>query len=167
MISVTIPITDDGDQCNSFYGVEYKRDSDAGYTQAPNALSAPIVIDNLDDETPYTFRITRYCCNGNYSGVLIVTHTTGGSSLDAPANFTATGFSGEIELEWDNDVTIDSYVIERDTSNTFPSPTEIYNGVYASPYLDSPLLGTYYYRIRAVKSGFPDSPYSTAFATAT
>lgn len=167
MISVSIPITDDGDQCNSKYTVEYKRATDAGWTDAGDFFSAPIQIDNLDEETDYDFRVRRYCCNGGLSGILEISHTTGGSTIDAPANFTATGFSGEIELEWDNDVNVDSYIIERDTVNTFTSPVEIYNGVYASPYLDSPLLGLYYYRIKAVKAGFPDSAYSFANATAT
>jgi len=170
MIGLSIPLTDDGSECSSRYQVEYKKATDAGYTQAPDAFESPVEIYNLQENTDYVIRITRYCCNGNFSPPLIFNRTTGGSSLSAPENFTATPFVGpEISLEWDNDTDADNYVIDRALDAGFTSSVvERYNGPYLSSVLDtSGLLGatTYYYRIRAQKTGFPDSPYSYANAT--
>lgn len=171
MIGLSIEITDDGSVCTSRYQVEYRKVTDAGYTQAPDAFESPIEIYNLQESTEYVIRITRTCCNGNVNTPLTFNRITGSSSLEAPENFVATAYAGEeIELTWDNDPAAETYVIDRATDAGFTTAlTEVYNAAYGTgTYLDAPLTATvtYYYRIRSTKTSFPDSPYSYDNATA-
>lgn len=166
MKNIYIPITNHNDQCQQEYRVEYKVTGDTGYTVAPPWYAAPpIRISNLLDGTQYDVRITRICCDGQVSEPLELTVATG---LMPPEDFVATGYLGEVELTWTDNPIADNFVIDRDTSDTFPSPTEIYNGIYIASVIDTPLApDTYYYRIRAVAAGFDDSDYSYANATST
>lgn len=67
---ITIPITDDGTVCNNGYIVQYKLASlpDSDFIRiVPDPIISPIVIQNLEDDTEYTVRITRKCCDGSES----------------------------------------------------------------------------------------------------
>lgn len=168
MKNVSIPITDDGAQCNAEYLVEYKLSGDTGYTVAPGIFtSSPIVINNLQEGATYDIRITRNCCDGQVSPPITTQVTT---SLLPPENFTATPFVGEeIELTWDNDINADTYEIDRALDSAFTmSVTNIYSGAYTASVLDAPLTAgvTYYYRIKSQASGYDDSDYSYDNATA-
>lgn len=78
MRKVTIPVTDDGSECNQGYIAEYKLTADSEYTrQFPDPITAPIVIVGLNDDAEYDIRITRKCCNGSFSSLTeIVVDTT-------------------------------------------------------------------------------------------
>lgn len=168
MKNISIPITDDGDQCNSSYLVEIKLSGDAGYSIVPGIFTeSPIVINNLQDGAVYDVRITRNCCDGQISPPEEIQIAT---SLLAPENFTATPYTGpEISLAWDEVGGATNYIIDRALDAGFTSSlTERYNGAYTSSFLDTVgLLGatTYYYRIKAQASGLADSAYSYANAT--
>lgn len=74
---VTIPIDDDDDQCKSGYIVEYKLSADTDYQRIfPDPLYAPIIVENLADDSEYNFRIKRKCCNGTISDWSTVTVDT-------------------------------------------------------------------------------------------
>lgn len=66
--NVSIPITDDGDQCNNGYIVEYKLQGVMEYTVLyPQQFVSPITINGLLDDSVYDLRIMRVCCDGTTS----------------------------------------------------------------------------------------------------
>lgn len=74
---ISIPITDDGDQCNDGYIVEYKLQGEESYTTLyPPAFTTPIVIGPVLEASTYDVRIKRMCCNGatsNWTEIEVVT----------------------------------------------------------------------------------------------
>ena len=75
--TMTITVTDHAAcNCTAYYYVEYKLTGDAGYTAMANQLTDTIVIPNLDDDTIYDYRITRFCSNEQVSIVASGTFDT-------------------------------------------------------------------------------------------
>ena len=73
----------------------------------------------------------------------------------------------EIALGW-NSVLADNYVLERAEISDFSDAVIIYSGGSLFLNDDALTLGTtYYYRLKAQKSGFPDTGYSTLTRTTT
>lgn len=168
MTSISIEISDDGSVCTSYYQVEYKLASTTGYTLAPNAYESPIVINQLEGNTLYDFRITRFCCDNTYSLPLEFQETT--TVLDVPTNFGAAAGDEEVTLTWDDMAEADSYVIDRATDAGFTANlAEVYSGVHTASVADGSLTnGTeYFYRIKSLATGMPDSAYATDSATPT
>lgn len=164
MINISLPITDDGSQCNSGYRVEYKRSIDTGYTLINWVGAVPIEVYNLEEATTYNFRVTRNCCDGAISSPNEFDVYTG---LETPLSFTASAGDSQVTLVWDDMPDATNYIIERDTVSTFTAPTEVHNGAWAASVVDSPLSNgtTYYYRIKSQASGYPDSLYAYDDAT--
>jgi hypothetical protein len=74
---ISIPITDDGTECNEGYIVEYKLTADSDYTRVfPDQIGTPVVITGLLDDVSYDVRVTRKCCNGSYSAPTLSTVIT-------------------------------------------------------------------------------------------
>jgi len=74
---VSIPITDDGAQCENGYNVRYKLTADMDWTVIPGTFaSSPITIDGLSPSTSYDFEITRVCCDLTLSDPTIETFVT-------------------------------------------------------------------------------------------
>lgn len=163
MKNITLPITDDGSQCNSSYLVEIKLSGDAGYSIVPGIFTAtPIVINNLQDGAVYDVRVTRNCCDGQISPPEEIQIAT---SLLPPENFTASDiYTNEIALDWDEVGGATNYIIDRAEDAGFTvAVTEVYNSSYGTGYyLNAPVTGVRYYRIKAQASGLADSDYSYA-----
>lgn len=164
MVNISIVITDDGTECTDYYMMEYKLPSDAFYTEAPRQFESPVVFSNLQSDTLYNFKITRFCCNGQYSTPLTFNRTT--EALDAPTGFTATPGDTEVILNWDDMAGADNYVLEMDTLADFSTATVIDEGT-VSGYTKTGLVnGTpYYFRVKQQQTGFPDSEWSDDSAT--
>lgn len=67
MRTLTIPIDDNGIVCNEGYNVQYKLAAAMEWTDWPDALTSPIVITGLEDDTAYNVRVRRLCCDGTVS----------------------------------------------------------------------------------------------------
>jgi hypothetical protein len=77
MRAISIPVTDDGTECNLGYIAEFKLTADSDYTRFyPDPTASPIVITGLLDDSMYDLRITRKCCNGSYSAPTLTTVDT-------------------------------------------------------------------------------------------
>lgn len=80
MRTLVIPITDDGTVCNIGYIAEYQFTGAVDWTTVtPNPTESPIVITGLEDDTAYSVRITRLCCDGtesDYSSFDVTTTVT-------------------------------------------------------------------------------------------
>lgn len=165
MTNVEVVIEDDGTECTSYYQVWYKLNTDSSFTQIANQFASPIVFANMPDGMEFTGRVIRHCCNGQYSNPIEFPFTTADDGLPAPANFTAsTIYTNEIELTWDEVIGATNYIIDRAEDAGFTvGVTEVYNSSYGTGYyLNAPVTGVYYYRIKAQASGYDDSPYATA-----
>lgn len=165
MTNVEVTIDETGVDCTSFYQVWYKLNTDSSFTQLPNQFMNPIVYPNMPDGMEFTGRVVRHCCNNQYSNTYEFPFSTAGDGLPAPANFTAsTTFANEIELTWDEVIGATNYIMDRAEDAGFTiAVTEVYNAPYGTGTLvQSPLTGTYYYRIKAQAGGYDDSPYATA-----
>ena len=168
MVNVSIEIADHDTECTSYYQVEYKLPSDPNYTPGANQFDSPIVITNLQSDTVYEFKITRFCCNGQYSTPLTFTRST--SPLDTPTGFTATPGDTQITLTWDDMADATNYIIDRaDDSGFTTGLTEVYNGAHVASHNDTGLTNgqQYYYRIKSQASGYADSDYAYDDATPT
>lgn len=166
MVNISIEITDDGTECTDYYMMEYKLPSDAFYTEAPRQYASPVEIANLQSDTLYNIKVTRFCCNGQFSTPLTFDRTT--TVLTAPTGFTATPGNTEVVLNWDDMAGADNYVLEMATLSDFTGATVIDEGT-VSGYTKTGLSnGTqYYFRVKQQQTGFPDSDWSTDSATPT
>lgn len=164
MKSISIEISDHGSGCTSYYQVEYKLASEAGYTLGENQFESPIQINQLEDDALYNIRITRFCCDGTFSTPLIFNVTT--SELDTPENFTVVQDGGDVDGAWDAVAGADNYIAERADDASFTvNLVEVYNGATNS-FTDSTVAAqTYYYRVKAQASGQPDSGWATDSVT--
>lgn len=71
----------------------------------------------------------------------------------------------QINLSWNNVSSGANYVLQTDDNPSFTSPTTLYNGTNLSfDHIGLVVNTTYYYRVKAQKSGFIDSAYDTESA---
>lgn len=159
----SIEITDHNSAgvCTTSYAVDYKAQSDTDYVPLPDQFNSPIEVGGLEDSTDYDIRITRRCCNGLISTPVIVPVS---QTTPTPANFVATNNGSEVDLTWDEVIQADGYEIERaDDAGFTIGNTTLYTGVYTPVYTDASVspTTTYYYRIKAERTGYPDSAYAT------
>lgn len=165
---VTIPITDHDTEgiCTVNYTVAYKRSGDISWASATYHIP-PIEVTNLDDDTEYSFRITRHCCDGLTSAALELTVDTTLTSLATPANFTAAPGDLQVVLDWDAVTNAESYTLERADDDAFTTNLiTLYTGS-TTGYTDTDVSnGTpYYYRLKATATNYTDSTYATTNAT--
>lgn len=76
---LSIPITNhsDPDICTQYYVVKYKLlDAVSWDVLAPNPISSPIIIDNLQDDQDYSVSVQRFCCDNQQSEEAIATFNT-------------------------------------------------------------------------------------------
>ncbi|MDQ6915143.1 MAG: fibronectin type III domain-containing protein, partial [Actinomycetota bacterium] len=99
---------------------------------------------------------------------------TGGAPPSAPAPSPPSGLtattanSGRVDLTWtDNSNNETNFVVERDTSSSFASPTVATVGADVSSYADTGLSPstTYYYRVKAKNATGPSAYSNVASAT--
>lgn len=165
---ITIPITDHDENCTQYYLVEYKLTGAAGYSSF-HSFTNEVIVSNLEDESTYDVRITRFCCNGSSSAALEleVDTTTDSPQLDAPENFTLevdeTPVTGELIGSWDSVAEAEGYTAQISSTSDFTNIVYIINT--AAPLTDSPATGltpgnTYYGRVKAIASGYTDSDWS-------
>lgn len=157
---ITIPITDHDDHCSTGYKVAYKHAGEAYWTERTYSVP-PFEISNLLDDTLYSIKITRSCCDGIASVPLEISINT--TLLDAPENFAATPGDSQAVLDWDDVTGADAYVVERADDAAFATNlTEVYNDSTSS-YTDTELINgqTYYYRVKATAQYHMDSNYAT------
>lgn len=148
-------------ECVSFYMVEYKLSSDAGYTSGGNQTTLPLMLYNLLEDAIYNVRVTPMCCNQQYGDPLIFNVSTTG--LDTPTGFIANPGDMVNVLEWDDMADATNYIIERALDAGFTSGlTEVYNGIHVAAVNDDGLTNgvQYFYRIKSQASGYPDSAYA-------
>lgn len=153
----------DGNTCTASYSILIKRFDAANYQSLPIQYQSPVVIDNLEEDTPYNVKITRTCCGGVASSEITLNFTT--TEVDAPTLSASPG-DDLVDLNWDDISGADGYSLERGLEADYSDAVEIYNGV-PSMYSDTGLTGgtTYYYRVRAYQTGFLASAYSNDSAT--
>jgi hypothetical protein len=86
--------------------------------------------------------------------------------LANPANLAATPGNAQVALNWDDVTNASNYIVERSTSNSFATVTQVYSGA-TSAFTDTGRTnGTpYYYRVKAQAAGYQDSGYAFANAT--
>lgn len=160
MKNVSIVIPNDGSECSDKYKVEVKLQTDTGYTVLPDQYESPIVITQLEDNTAYDVRITRFCCNGQYSTPLVFTINTG--ELLAPDNFNLVQDGGAVDATWDAVSGATNYVLERAEDSGFTvNLVEVYSGATNSFEDNTVSATTYWYRVKAQASGYMDSDYAT------
>lgn len=160
MKSISIEITDHDSVCTDYYQVEYKLATEAGYTLGANQFESPIQINQLEDDALYNIRITRFCCDGNFSTPLTFNVTT--SELDAPENFAVVQDGADVDGTWDAVAGATNYVAQRaDDAGFTTNLTDVYSGA-ANAFTDTGMsAGTYYYRVKAQATGQPDSDWAT------
>lgn len=147
-------------ECVGYYLVEYKMESETGYTSAGNQTELPIMLYNLQEDTIYNVRITAFCCNGQFSTTLEFNVST--SALEAPANFNVVQDGSDVDGTWDAVAGADNYIGERAEDSGFTvNLIEVYSGAINSFTDLSVAAGTWYYRVKAQMSGAPDSDWST------
>lgn len=112
----------------------------------------------------YHFRIKAINAEGSsaYSNVASVTTVSGAPT--APSGITAGSNGWGVEVMWSDDSSDETgFILERSTSSSsgFVQITTLNPG--ETFYVDSTgTSGTvYFYRVKAVKTGFPDSAYSS------
>lgn len=148
---ITIPIEDHDSNCTQYYLVEYKYEGDASFFYSQRHYDSPIVLVNMEDDTSYTVRITRYCCNGSAATPTEFTFTT--TVVTPPTGFGATQDGADVDLEWDN-MSVDSYEVQRATNSGFTTGlTDVYAGSGITTTDVAPGAGTKYYRVRSVEGG--------------
>jgi Concanavalin A-like lectin/glucanases superfamily/Fibronectin type III domain/Lysyl oxidase len=114
---------------------------------------------------------------GAIGGVRVSTHYQAGiggappdTSVKAPSNLTATAISEkQISLQWkDNSENETEFVIQRDTTSSFASPTTLTTWANNTSYTDAGLSPstTYYYRVRA-RNSTDSSEFSNTASAAT
>lgn len=163
---ITIPITDHETYCNTGYTITYKPEGETLWASTPWFIP-PVELTNLLDDTLYTVRIARNCCDGLQSTPLeIMVDTT---ILAAPDNFVATPGDTEVALDWDGVAGATSYMLERAEDAAFTiNPEVVYTGA-STAIMDTELVNgvLYYYRVKASAAYHADSEYSTTSATPT
>lgn len=163
---ITIPITNHNADgiCTSYYLVEYRINGEPGYSFSQQMYTSPVVLDNMQDDTLYDFRITRGCCDGVSSTPLIFQLMT--TFLDTPEDLDAIQASGDAEMTWDDMPDAESYQLQRATNSGFTTDlVTVYTGT-DNEYTDEELApGTYYYRVRSLKPTYPSSDWQTTNIT--
>lgn len=128
-----------------------------------NGAHTASVVDNpLTPGTQYFYRIKSQA-SGFADSPYSTDDATTFSELDTPTSFAAVPGVSDIQLTWDNDVTADTYVIERALDAGFTmSLTTVYNSTYVSSVSDGAVVSgvTYYYRIHSEATGYTNSGYA-------
>lgn len=158
-------IIDSETECTQSYNVELKQTSDSVFVPLPIQYSSPIVIDNLEDDTSYDVRITRKCCDGVNATPVVSTIVT--TQVADPIDFITDGSptSTVIDLEWDDDGTPPvptDYILERGLNSDYSDAVVVYRGSTKS-YSNTGLTTgtTYYFRVRALSTGYLASDFVT------
>jgi predicted phage tail protein len=103
----------------------------------------------------YRVRAVNSCGNSSWrNGTAVTVAVATCTTPAAPGSITypQTNSSGSFTVSWTAVSGATSYVLQRSTSSTFGSPTQVYSGS-ATTFNQSGLAsGTYYYRVRAVNS---------------
>ena len=75
---ISIPISDHttAGVCTLWYQVDYKLNSEIGYTSIPPVYAGTVEINNLLAASTYNVRIVRNCCDGVQSAALVLTVNT-------------------------------------------------------------------------------------------
>lgn len=156
----------DGSTCTTSYYIEYKKTVDSNYMVLGTQYASPLVIDNLDDDTSYDFRITRTCCNGVIATPTITTITT--TKTDTPTSFEGTAGDTQVSLTWDAVSGANKYIVEMGEQSDYSDAVVIYEGATNSYVKTGLSNGTlYYFRVRAVDDGYLASDWAIDSATPT
>jgi hypothetical protein len=139
------------------YKIHYGTSSGTYQTIIDAGNVTTLTVYSLADGTTYYFAATAYDANGNESGFSTeVTHTTPAACLPPTTPGTMTyptsSVTGSFEVGWTAVTGATSYVLERSTSSTFSTTTQVYADS-AQFYTQTGLAsGTYYYRVKAVST---------------
>jgi hypothetical protein len=109
---------------------------------------------------------------GHQSGWSSVVSTTVANDTTAPATpagLTATGLFQTIMVKWNKntETDFDHYVLEYDTSDTFPAPKQIVTSSNYATLKELTVNTTYYIRIKAVDKSGNESDWSTTVSVST
>jgi uncharacterized protein (DUF2249 family) len=177
--TITVPATDtDGAFSVSWtasstpsvtYKLERSDDGGATFNQVYSGTALTYAVSGLADGS-YVFRV-----KATKSSYVDSTYTTSGAcevtptAVDAPASITvpATDTDGAFTVSWPaSALTGVTYKLERsdDGGSTF---SQVYSGTALSRAVSGLADGSYVFRVKATKSGYLDSTYTTAGAACT
>ena len=135
-------------------------------TLAANATSASAT--GLTPGTTYYFRVKATNAT-DASGYSNTANATTPNPVTAPSGLSAAAVSSsQVDLAWtDNSSNETSFVVERDTSASFASPTAFTVAANATTYTDTSVAAstTYYYRVKGRNATDTSPPSGTASAT--
>ena len=128
-----------------------------------NQPSATFDTGTMTEETTYYWRIDEINAQGTTTGIVWNFTTEGPTPPAAPTNLTATGGTGSVSLDWNDNSEPDlqSYSVYRDTTSGEPY-TRIAAGVSGSDYVDTSVTNdvTYYYVVTAADTSGNESANS-------
>jgi hypothetical protein len=154
MATLTIPIPNHNEDgiCTQFYTVSYKFDGATEVLFSGVFYTSPVVLNNLGDDESYEVTITRNCCNGSVSDPTVIVVST--VVLVAPASFTAVQSGANVDLNWDDYTGATAYEWQRADDSGFTTNLTDIETVVVSNATDLAVpVGTYWYRVRAIKGG--------------
>lgn len=154
MATLTIPITNHNEEgvCTQSYGLTYKFDGAAEILFSRIYYTSPIVLDNLAEDNSYEVTITRTCCDGSSSIPTVFVVST--VVLVAPTGFNAVQSGANVNLDWDDYTGATAYEWQRADDSGFTTNLTDIETVAVSNATDLAVpVGTYWYRVRAVKGG--------------
>ncbi|EKF49538.1 hypothetical protein H17ap60334_04982 [Thermosipho africanus H17ap60334] len=125
----------------------------------------------LGNMTVYV-KVQSYDAEGKKSGWTTVESITSAKDTTPPAiptGLTATGLFQTIMVKWNKntETDFDHYVLEYDTSDTFPAPKQIVTSSNYATLKELTVNTTYYIRIKAVDKSGNESDWSTTVSATT
>jgi hypothetical protein len=117
-------------------------------------------------------KVRAYDAEGKKSGWSTVQSITSAKDTTPPAiptGLTATGLFQTIMVKWNKntETDFDHYVLEYDTSDTFPAPKQIVTSSNYATLKELTVNTTYYIRIKAVDKSGNESDWSTTVSVST
>lgn len=161
-----VKLTWTGD-ASGIYEIQYKKTSSDSWTIPPSSPvnGLEVILNNLDDNTDYSFRVREYCPNGPQSPWIYNTFRTHASACIAPTNLTVSNIhETTADVSWNvSSTAIGGYYVEYKSAD---SNTWLTTSVITSTYYTlSGLTDGTSYQVR-VKSICADGGQATSTAVA-